>query len=61
MTEATIGARRLDQLSDLDRLGRRERGEQQLGDPVARLDLERLGAVGVQYQHPNFTAVAGVD
>ena len=35
--------------------------EHQLGDPVARLDPEGLRRVGVEQQHPQLAAVAGVD
>ena len=46
---------------DLDRLGLRERRDHELGDAVARLDLEGLVAVGVEQQHADLAAVAGVD
>ena len=42
-------------------LGRLERDQHELGDPVAGGERERLGPVGVEQQHPQLAAVAGVD
>ena len=48
-------------LVDLQHGDRLERHDQQLGDAVSRGDLERDLAVGVQQQHAQLAAVAGVD
>ena len=46
---------------DLDDVDRERRDDEQLGDPHARLDRERLLAVGVEQDHADLAAVAGVD
>jgi hypothetical protein len=43
------------------RFERRERDDQELGNPVAGLDHERLLAIGVEQQDPQLATVAGVD
>ena len=59
--EAAVAAGGLAQALDLDRLGRRDRGDHELRDPIPGLDPEGLRRVGVEQQDPDFPAVAGVD
>ncbi len=59
--EAAVAAGRVGEGLGLDRLGEDDRADHQLGDAVTRLDPEDLRRVGVEQQHPNLAAVAGVD
>ena len=52
---------RLRQLARLDDLDRDRRNDEQLGDAHPRLDREGLLAVGVEQDHANLAAIAGVD
>ena len=60
--EAADAALALGQLVDLDRARASGTGsDDELGDPHAGLDHERLARVGVEQDHPELAAVAGVD
>src|SRR5918994_634267 len=59
--ESGEAARRLVECLHLDRLRVGERRDEQLCDPIPRCDLEGLGGVCVQEQHPQLTPVAAVD
>ena len=59
--EATIAAARVAERVDRDRFGQGDGRHDELRDPLAGLDPEGLGRVGVEQQHPHFPPVAGVD
>src|SRR2546423_4748546 len=59
--EPAFTPQRVCQLTGLDRFGVADLDDDELGDPVPRLDLEGFGLVGVQQEHTHLAAVAGVD
>ena len=59
--EAAVPALACRQLVDLAQLGLRHGDDDELGDPHARLDHERLVPVGVVQDHTQLAPVAGVD
>ena len=58
--EAAVAARRAGQLRDLDDAPG-DGHDDELRDAHPGLDRERLGRVGVEQDHPELAAVAGVD
>jgi hypothetical protein len=59
--ESALSARRGLELGSLHRLRLRERGQQELGDPVAWLHPEGLLAIGVEKQDADLAPITGVD
>src|SRR6476469_810612 len=59
--EAALAASGRSELRHLDRHRVRDRGQHQLGDPIAGGDGEGFGAVGVEEEHSDLAPEAGVD
>src|SRR5919109_660025 len=59
--EATLAARRPSKIGCLDDLDRLDPRDDELGDPITRLDRERFVPIRVQEQHPQLASVARVD
>lgn len=59
--EAPVTTPSLSERLHLDRIGKGDRRNYQLRDPVSGLNPKGLSRIGIEQQHPDFAAIAGVD